>query len=93
MVAGASFRNYSPNSFGTIFKDTLVNPADTLADGKPDPDGKYLNLNTWEVGGYAQGTVKLFDDHLKLVASARIDKHENFDLQFSPLFANRRMGR
>jgi outer membrane receptor protein involved in Fe transport len=87
LVAGASFRNYSPNSFGTIFKDTLVNLADTLPDGKPDPKGEYLNLNTWEVGGYAQGTLKFFDDHLKLVASARLDKHENFDLQFSPRFS------
>ena len=84
LVAGASFRNYSPNSFGTIFKDTLVNPGATLADGKPDPKGDYLNLNTWEIGGFAQGTLKLLDDHLKLVASARLDKHENFNLQFSP---------
>jgi len=69
---GASFRNYSPQSYGTIFRDTLLS------------DGKYENLDTWETGGYIQGTFDLVKDKLKLIGSVRADKHMNFDLQWSP---------
>ncbi|MCB9034027.1 MAG: TonB-dependent receptor [Chitinophagales bacterium] len=72
LIGGASFRNYIPQSYGTIFEDSLM------------PDGKYKNLNTWEVGAFTQLTVNLFNDKLKLIGSARIDKPENFKLQFSP---------
>ncbi|HEX7845296.1 MAG TPA: TonB-dependent receptor, partial [Chitinophagaceae bacterium] len=41
-------------------------------------------INTYEVGGYAQLTRKLFDDKLTLVASGRFDKNENFKNQFTP---------
>ncbi|MBX7224871.1 MAG: TonB-dependent receptor [Chitinophagales bacterium] len=84
VVAGASFRNYRPQSYGTIFKDTLTNPADTLSDGTPDPKGDYLNLNTWEMGGFVQASYKMLEDHLKIIGSVRVDKHENFKTQFSP---------
>ncbi len=69
---GASFRNYAPMSKGTIFRDTLRD------------DGTYENLNTWETGGYIQGTFDLVKDKLKLIGSVRADKHMNFDLQWSP---------
>lgn len=69
---GASFRNYSPNSFGTIFRDTMLS------------DGSYVNLNTWETGGFVQGTFDLWKDKLKLIGSFRADKHMNFDVQYSP---------
>ncbi|MBK9328959.1 MAG: TonB-dependent receptor [Sphingobacteriales bacterium] len=83
-VSGISYRLYIPRSFGSIFSDTLVNRADSLADGSPDLKAKFMNLNTWEVGGYTQLTVDLFKKHLKIVASARVDKSENFKVQFSP---------
>lgn len=69
---GASFRNYSPQSKGTIFRDTLR------------ADGSYENLNTWETGGYIQGTLDVVKEKLKLIGSVRADKHMNFDLQWSP---------
>ncbi len=84
MIAGASFRQYIPRSYGSIFADTLKNRADTLEDGSPDLKAKFVSLNTWEVGGYAQLTVELFKHHLKLIGSARVDKSKNFKVQFSP---------
>jgi iron complex outermembrane receptor protein len=84
LIVGSSFRMYIPRSYGSIFFDTLVNRADTLDDGSPNLDAKFINLNTWEVGGYTQITVDLFKKHLKLIGSARVDKAENFKLQFSP---------
>ncbi|MFN8238872.1 MAG: TonB-dependent receptor [Chitinophagales bacterium] len=83
-ISGISYRLYIPRSYGSIFSDTLVNRADTLADGSPNLKAKFINLNTWEVGGYTQLTVDLFKKHLKIVASARVDKSENFKVQFSP---------
>lgn len=84
ILVGASFRRYRPNSFGTIFRDTLINPADTLPDGRNNPDGEYVKLVNYEYGGFIQGSKKLFNDKLKLIASLRIDKNQNFDPQFSP---------
>jgi outer membrane receptor protein involved in Fe transport len=72
LIFGASYRMFHPNSSGTIFRDTLRE------------DGTYENLNTWEAGGYAQASVNLFKNHLKLVGSMRLDKNKNFDLQLSP---------
>ena len=37
-----------------------------------------------EVGGYVQGQKKLFNDVLKITASVRFDKNENFDHRFTP---------
>ncbi len=69
---GASFRNYSPQSQGSIFRDTMR------------ADGTFENLNTWETGGYVQGTFDVVKEKLKLIGSIRADKHMNFDLQWSP---------
>ncbi|TVQ04366.1 MAG: TonB-dependent receptor [Balneolaceae bacterium] len=41
-----------------------------------------LNIN--EYGGYVQGAKSLLDDRLRLTASLRYDKNENFDGQFNP---------
>jgi outer membrane receptor protein involved in Fe transport len=71
-VIGAAFRNYMPRSYGTIFSDTLM------------PNGKYKNINTWEVGSYTQLSVDLFNKRLKLIGSLRGDKPENFNFQISP---------
>ncbi|MFM7388910.1 MAG: hypothetical protein ACKO5L_12215, partial [Bacteroidota bacterium] len=54
LLVGASGRYYSPNSFGTIFSDTLLNPNDTLADGSANPNGAYNRLSLWEAGGFVQ---------------------------------------
>jgi outer membrane receptor protein involved in Fe transport len=83
-ITGASYRLYIPRSYGSIFFDTLLNKADTLEDGSPNLKAKFQDLKTYEVGGYTQLTVELFDKHLKIVGSARVDKSKNFKVQFSP---------
>ncbi|MEX2589884.1 MAG: TonB-dependent receptor [Chitinophagales bacterium] len=84
ILMGGSFRMYQPRSFGTIFRDTLVNPADTLENGNPDTDAEFVNLNTYEFGMFTQISREFFDDHLKLIGSIRYDKHQNFNGQWSP---------
>ncbi|MBM3917469.1 MAG: TonB-dependent receptor [Sphingomonadales bacterium] len=84
LLVGASGRYYSPNSFGTIFSDTLLNPNDTLADGSANPNGVYNRLSLWEAGGFIQASKWFFDDKLRIIGSLRMDKNQNFDPQFSP---------
>lgn len=84
LLAGASFRRYDPQSFGTIFSDTLKNPADTLPDGRNNPDAEYVDLSTYEFGAFVQGSKQFFGDKLKLIASIRMDKNKNYDMQWSP---------
>ena len=66
VIVGASFRQYSLNSQGTIFADTAGRIA----------------IN--EFGGYVQASKWLFNDVLKLTASGRYDKNENFEGRFTP---------
>ncbi|HRK27123.1 MAG TPA: TonB-dependent receptor [Chitinophagales bacterium] len=73
VLAGAFTRRYDPQSFGTIFSDTLI--AET---------GQYRDIALWEYGGFLQVSKKLLNDKLKLIGSLRADKNQNFDLQWSP---------
>ncbi|OWY23547.1 TonB-dependent receptor [Sphingobacteriales bacterium UPWRP_1] len=73
VIAGAFTRRYDPQSFGTIFSDTLI--AET---------GQYRDLSLWEYGAFLQASKKLLKDKLKLMASVRADKNQNYDLQWSP---------
>jgi iron complex outermembrane receptor protein len=84
VLVGASGRRYDPQSFGTIFADTLVNAGDTLANGSADMNAKFVDLSLWEVGGFLQLSKKFFDDKFKVTASVRVDKNMNFPVQFSP---------
>ncbi|MFN8284409.1 MAG: TonB-dependent receptor [Chitinophagales bacterium] len=70
--AGASYRRIIPKTKGEIFSDTLM------------PNGKYKNLAYNEYGGFVQLTTRLLKNDLKLLASLRIDKSQNFKVQFSP---------
>ncbi|GIV33340.1 MAG: membrane protein [Chitinophagales bacterium] len=84
ILAGASYRVYLPKSYGTIFSDSLVNPADTLPDGRNDPDAEYHKIVTHEFGLFAQAIKRLLDNKLKLEFSIRMDKYTNFKPQLSP---------
>lgn len=84
VLVGANFRHYDPQSFGTIFSDTLVNAGDTLENGSADLNAEFVDLSVWEVGGFLQATKRLFNDNLKIMASVRVDKNVNFPVQFSP---------
>ncbi len=71
VIVGANFRRYALNSEGTLF---------ALQD-----NGDEFTIS--EYGAYAQFAKKLISDKLKLSASLRYDKNENFDGQFSPRFS------
>ncbi|MBO6524863.1 MAG: TonB-dependent receptor [Balneolaceae bacterium] len=68
LIAGANFRQYALNSEATLF---------ALTD-----DGEEYDINEW--GAYFQATKNLLDGDLSLSASARYDKNEYFEGQFSP---------
>ncbi|HIA12162.1 MAG TPA: TonB-dependent receptor [Flavobacteriales bacterium] len=84
IIAGANFRRYDPNSYGTIFEDTLVNVGDTLADGQPDIKAEFVDIEVMEYGGYVQLSKRILKDRLKLSGSIRVDKSQNYDAQLSP---------
>lgn len=67
-IVGANFRTYQLNSEKTLFAT--------------DDDGNEFTIQ--EYGGYAQGAKRLLNDRLKLTASIRYDKNENFEGQWSP---------
>jgi outer membrane receptor protein involved in Fe transport len=71
LIVGGNFRQYDLNSGGTLF---------ATQDGRPT--GQEFNIN--EFGGYAQASKKLMNERLKLSASLRFDKSQNFDIQYSP---------
>ncbi|WP_422360499.1 TonB-dependent receptor [Reichenbachiella sp.] len=68
IVVGGNFRQYNLESEGTLF---------ALND-----DGSEQSFS--EYGGYAQISKAFMEDRLKVQASGRYDKNENFDGQFSP---------
>lgn len=70
LLAGANVRQYQLRSNGTLF-----------ADKKDGRDGT-IPIN--EYGAFVQASKSLFSNHLKLAASLRYDKSQNFDGFFTP---------
>lgn len=66
-TVGANFRQYSPDSRGTIFSDTAG-----------------TRIYNREFGVYGGLSKKLIPARLKLNATLRMDKNQNFDYVFSP---------
>lgn len=66
---------------GANYKRYVLNSEGTLF---ADSTGK-IPIN--EYGAYMQATKRLFGDRLKLIASARYDKNDNFDGRFTPRFS------
>ncbi|MBX7241302.1 MAG: TonB-dependent receptor [Bacteroidia bacterium] len=83
-ITGGNFRRYNPQSYGTIFRDTLINRADTLENGAADLSAAFVPLSVWEIGAYTQASAKFLKDKLNLIASVRADKNQNFLPQLSP---------
>ncbi|WP_341226566.1 carboxypeptidase-like regulatory domain-containing protein [uncultured Arcticibacterium sp.] len=73
LLVGGNVRQYQLRSNGTLFADTK--------DGRTGS----IPINEW--GAFAQVAKSVFNDHLKLTASMRYDKNENFEGQFSPRFS------
>ena len=66
---------------GANYKRYVLNSEGTLF---ADSTGK-IRIN--EYGAYIQATKRLLNDRLKLIASARYDKNENFEGRFTPRFS------
>ncbi len=66
---------------GANFKKYVLNSEGTLF---ADSTGK-IPIN--EFGAYIQATKSLLNDRLKLIASGRYDKNENFEGRFTPRFS------
>jgi outer membrane receptor protein involved in Fe transport len=84
MIGGGSYRAYIPASQGTIFADSLIDKGDTLANGYPNPKGRYAKIVVQEYGAYLQATVKLWKDHIRLLGTMRVDKNTNYPVRVSP---------
>ena len=70
LIVGGNFRRYSIWSGGTIFDEEIAE------------DGSFERVNISEWGAYAQ--ISKDFSNLKLTASLRYDKNENFDGQINP---------
>ncbi|MEZ4904059.1 MAG: TonB-dependent receptor plug domain-containing protein [Spirosomataceae bacterium] len=70
LLVGANIRQYQLRSEGTLFAD--------------QKDGRNGTIPINEYGAFAQAAKSLFSNHLKLSASIRYDKNQNFEGQFSP---------
>ncbi len=72
---GGNFRMYSLSTQGTVFNED------------PDGTGTFKRIKIKEYGAFLQLQRKLFKDHLRLQASVRIDKNQNFKMIVSPRVA------
>lgn len=75
-TTGANGRLYRPHSSGTIFSDTLI--IDNISG--TDTTYKRRVINNWEAGAYLGAQRLLFADRLRLNATVRVDKNQNFDV-------------
>jgi outer membrane cobalamin receptor len=86
IIVGGNYRIYRPNSDGTIFSDTSfvrynideVN-GDTLS-----IDSLTKKITNEEFGFYGGLEKKIWKDRIKLNATGRLDKNQNFNYLFSP---------
>lgn len=69
ILVGGNYRIYELKSEGTLFDDAV------------EPNGA-ITVN--EFGFFVQATKSFFGDRLKLLASTRYDKNENFEGRFTP---------
>ncbi len=86
ITIGSNLRIYAPYSEGTIFSDTLeikYHMDETTGDTVSIDTG-YVRIRNHEYGFYAGLEKKLFKEKLKINLTARVDKNENFDYNFSP---------
>ncbi len=67
VIIGGNYRQYLPNSAGTIFRDT----------------GNVV-IKNHEFGVYTGLEKKLLQERMKMTATVRMDKNQNFNALFSP---------
>ena len=82
IVVGADGRMYKPYSEGTIFRDTLSYTYDTKG---LVTDSSYNSITNYQYGAFAGVDIGFLEDNkLKVNATLRMDKNQNFDYLFSP---------
>jgi outer membrane receptor protein involved in Fe transport len=76
ILIGGNYRLYDLFTNGTVFNE--------------DPEGTGINkrIRIGEYGAFIQATKKLFQEKLRISASIRYDKNENFKGQFTPRVAS-----
>jgi outer membrane receptor protein involved in Fe transport len=75
LTVGSNGRIYTPNSEGSIFSDTLQ--IDRI-EGTDTTYKRRVIINR-EFGAYAGYQIRLIEDRLKLSATVRVDKNQNFN--------------
>ncbi|MDX2283873.1 MAG: carboxypeptidase-like regulatory domain-containing protein [Bacteroidia bacterium] len=86
ITAGANARLYTPVSEGNIFSDTLTFVRDTLPDGAVvKTDSLFKRITNFEYGAYVGIDKRLASNKVRLGATMRIDKNQNFN--FIPSYA------
>ena len=90
---GANFRAYTPETRGTIFSDTLQytylldDQGQAILDENGEEiaiDSTRIEIRNSEFGVYGGLEKKIYDNKVKLNATLRVDKNQNFDFLFSP---------
>ncbi len=84
ITVGGNGRMYTPNSQGTIFSDTLEYERVRTDSGVTVVDSSYKQITNTEFGVYVGVEKKFLAEKLKVNATLRMDKNENFDYLFSP---------
>jgi iron complex outermembrane recepter protein len=67
---GMSYRQFNPQSFGTIFSDTLKD--------RNDVNSGFTKISVWEVGMYASAEKKVLKEKGKFIGAIRRDHHQNY---------------
>ncbi len=87
--AGGNFRLYLPDSRGNIF-DEIVDTTiieDEMTGQEISREYGYRQIRNYEYGAYLGAERAFWGDNLKLAATLRMDKNQNFDYLFSPAFS------
>lgn len=80
---GGNYRMYRPNSRGNIFDERI--PSSIVADSAGNIiSQEYRRIRLDEFGAYLGLDRMFYGEILKLSATLRMDKNQNFDYQFSP---------
>jgi len=85
ITVGGNGRLYTPISEGSIFDDRpIITAIDTLDGGEIVYDTTDVRITVREFGIYGGIEKKVFSDRLKLNATVRVDKNQNFNWLVSP---------
>lgn len=83
LTIGANYRMYRPKSNRTIFDEPITFDT-TMVNGEIAIDTTFELITNQEFGVYAGVEKKVLDDRIKINATLRLDKNQNFDYLLSP---------